>query len=347
MALNLNDKRIPFGGQFNSTMLLVLLLVISLVLVVVYAREGEEGPLHTIQDSTSALSSPLSSIGAASSSLAASATASLEDLTADGQTMNQLQESNATLSQMVVELEEYRQEANRLESLIGLHDAYGFTSVAARVTGYSSDSYNRIITIDVGSASGVTEGLPVMGTTGVVGQVISVSTYSSQVRLSNDAQSGVAVMLQSSRSEGILSGSVEGVLYLEGVDEGVEVTEGEAVITSGLGGGYFRGLVIGTVSKVEQRQGDATRTIVITPNASFDNISEVLVVLGMSNNGAADENQSTANAIISAVGPDALLGNTSGNTTSNTDQTQNNSDESGESSDSDSDTSTNSNEGSE
>ncbi len=347
MALNLNDKRIPFGGQFNSTMLLVLLLVISLVLVVVYAREGEEGPLHTIQDSTSALSSPLSSIGAASSSLAASATASLEDLTADGQTMNQLQESNATLSQMVVELEEYRQEANRLESLIGLHDAYGFTSVAARVTGYSSDSYNRIITIDVGSASGVTEGLPVMGTTGVVGQVISVSTYSSQVRLLNDAQSGVAVMLQSSRSEGILSGSVEGVLYLEGVDEGVEVTEGEAVITSGLGGGYFRGLVIGTVSKVEQRQGDATRTIVITPNASFDNISEVLVVLGMSNNGAADENQSTANAIISAVGPDALLGNTSGNTTSNTDQTQNNSDESGESSDSDSDTSTNSNEGSE
>lgn len=347
MALNLNDKRIPFGGQFNSTMLLVLLLVISLVLVVVYAREGEEGPLHTIQDSTSALSSPLSSIGAASSSLAASATASLEDLTADGQTMNQLQESNATLSQMVVELEEYRQEANRLESLIGLHDAYGFTSVAARVTGYSSDSYNRIIPIDVGSASGVTEGLPVMGTTGVVGQVISVSTYSSQVRLLNDAQSGVAVMLQSSRSEGILSGSVEGVLYLEGVDEGVEVTEGEAVITSGLGGGYFRGLVIGTVSKVEQRQGDATRTIVITPNASFDNISEVLVVLGMSNNGAADENQSTANAIISAVGPDALLGNTSGNTTSNTDQTQNNSDGSGESSDSGSDTSTNSNEGSE
>lgn len=347
MALNLNDKRIPFGGQFNSTMLLVLLLVISLVLVVVYAREGEEGPLHTIQDSTSALSSPLSSIGAASSSLAASATASLEDLTADGQTMNQLQESNSTLSQMVVELEEYRQEANRLESLIGLHDAYGFTSVAARVTGYSSDSYNRIITIDVGSASGVTEGLPVMGTTGVVGQVISVSTYSSQVRLLNDAQSGVAVMLQSSRSEGILSGSVEGVLYLEGVVEGVEVTEGEAVITSGLGGGYFRGLVIGTVSKVEQRQGDATRTIVITPNASFDNISEVLVVLGMSNNGAADENQSTANAIISAVGPDALLGNTSGNTTSNTDQTQNNSDGSGESSDSGSDTSTNSNEGSE
>lgn len=307
MALKSNNINIPFGGQFKGTGLLVILLVVSLVLVVVYVREGDEGPLHAVQDSASAIASPLTSVGSATGSLAASASSSLEDLTADGQTLNQLRESNATLSQMVVELEEYRQEAMRLESLIGLHDAYGFTSVAAHVTGYSSDSYNRLITIDVGSASGISAGLPVMGSTGVVGQVISVSAYTSQVRLLNDAQSGVAVMLQSSRTEGIVSGSVEGVLYLDGVDASVEVQEGEAVITTGLGGGYFRGLVIGTVSKVEQRQGDATRTIVITPNASFSNISEVLVVLGMSGEGAASGDQSAANAIVSAVGPEALL----------------------------------------
>ena len=146
-----------------------------------------------------------------------------------------------------------------------------------------------------------------MGTTGVVGQVISTSTYTSQVRLLNDAQSGVAVMLQSSRAEGILAGSVEGTLYLKGVDENVEVKEGEAVITTGLGGGYFRGLVIGTVAKVEQRQGDAARTIVITPNASFTNINEVLVVLGMSGDAAASDDKNAANAVVKAVGPDALL----------------------------------------
>ena len=242
--------------------MLIILLVVSLVLVIVYSREGDEGALHSLQNTTSAVSSPLSSAGTAAGSLAASASASLEDLTADGQTMSQLKESNAQLSQMVVELEEYRQEASRLEALIGIHDVYGFSSVAAHVTGYSSDSYNRIITIDVGTASGVKPGLPVMGSTGVVGQVVSCSTYTSEVRLLNDAQSGVAVMLQNSRAEGILSGSVEGVLYLQGVDEGTEVKEGEAVITTGLGGGYFRGLVVGVVSKVEQRQGDATRTIV-------------------------------------------------------------------------------------
>ena len=249
--------------------------------------------------------------------------------------MSQLKESNAQLSQMVVELEEYRQEASRLEALIGIHDVYGFSSVAAHVTGYSSDSYNRIITIDVGTASGVKPGLPVMGSTGVVGQVVSCSTYTSEVRLLNDAQSGVAVMLQNSRAEGILSGSVEGVLYLQGVDESTEVKEGEAVITTGLGGGYFRGLVVGVVSKVEQRQGDATRTIVISPNSSFSNISEVLVVLGMSNDGAASRDTNAANAVVQAVGPDALLSKNS-NSDANASSTSDSSSKSGDSSSSDS-----------
>ena len=139
----------------------------------------------------------------------------------------------------------------------------------------------------------------------------------------NDPQSGVAVMLQNSRAEGIVQGSVEGVLYLEGVDSGVDVKEGEAVITSGLGGGYFRGLVVGVVSKVEQRQGDATRTIVITPNATFTNLSEVLVVLGMSGDAAASDDQNAANAVINAVGPQALLGNAGQNGQNQGDANQN------------------------
>lgn len=315
MALNMNEKKIPFGGHLGGTGLLAILLVVSLVLVVVYSREGDEGPLHSMQSVTSGVSSPLTSVGTATGSLAASASTSIQDLTADGQTMSQLKESNATLAQMAVELEEYRQEATRLEQLLGLHDAYGFSSISAHVTGYSSDSYNRVITIDAGESSGAKAGLPVMGSTGVVGQIISTTTYTSQVRLLNDAQSGVAVMLQNSRSEGILYGSVEGTLYLKGVDESTQIQEGEAVITTGLGGGYFRGLVVGVVSKVEQRQGDATRTIVISPNASFSNVSEVLVVLGMGGEAAASSDTTTANNLINSVSPSTLSGSSSSSST--------------------------------
>ena len=55
MALNLNEKKIPFGGQLGGTGLLIILLVVSLVLVIVYSREGDEGALHSLQNTTSAV----------------------------------------------------------------------------------------------------------------------------------------------------------------------------------------------------------------------------------------------------------------------------------------------------
>ena len=297
MALKIKNNPVQFGGHLGGRTLLIVLLVVSLILFVAYARESEEGPIHTLQNTTSSLVTPLTAVG----SLAVSGSMSVEDLTASDASYNQLKENNARLSQMVVELEEYRQEAARLESLIGLADAYGFTSIAARVVGYSTDSYNRSITLDAGSASGIKNGMPVMGATGVIGQVISTTPVTCDVRLLTDPQSGVSVLVQSSRAEGILRGSVEGTLYLEGIDDNVEIKEGDVVITSGLGGGYYRGLVVGMITKIEQRPGSASRTIVVTPNASFNNISEALVVISMGDANAADNE-----AIVRAVDPQTL-----------------------------------------
>ena len=268
MALKIKNNPVQFGGHLGGRTLLIVLLVVSLILFVAYARESEEGPIHTLQNATSSLVTPLTAVGTTVGSLAVSGSMSVEDLTASDASYNQLKENNARLSQMVVELEEYRQEAARLESLIGLADAYGFASIAARVVGYSTDSYNRSITLDAGSASGIKNGMPVMGATGVIGQVISTTPVTCDVRLLTDPQSGVSVLVQSSRAEGILRGSVEGTLYLEGIDDNVEIKEGDVVITSGLGGGYYRGLVVGMITKIEQRPGSASRTIVVTPNAS-------------------------------------------------------------------------------
>lgn len=291
MALKLKDNPFQFGGHLGGRTLLIVLLVVSLILFVAYAREGNEGPLHSLQNTTSGMVTPLTAVGTTVGSLAVSGTMSVEDLTASDAAYNQLKENNQRLSQMVVELEEYRQEAVRLESLIGLADAYGFTSIAARVVGYSTDSYNRSITLDAGSASGIKTGMPVMGATGVIGQVVSTTPATCNVRLLTDPQSGVSVLVQSSRAEGIVRGSVEGTLYLEGIDDTVELSEGDAVITSGLGGGYYRGLVVGMITKIEQRPGSLSRTIVVTPNASFSNISEALVVISMGDANAADNEE--------------------------------------------------------
>ena len=103
---------------------------------------------------------------------------------------------------------------------------------------------------------------------------------------------------------------------------------------------------MGVVSKVEQRQGDATRTIVISPNSTFSNISEVLVVLGMSNDGAASSDTNAANAVAQAVGPDALLSKNSNND-ANASSSSDSSSKSGDSSSSDSKKNSSSNSSSE
>ena len=195
-------------------------------------------------------------------------------------------EQNEQLTQQLTTAEEQRLENERLRSLLNLRDTYEIEGVAARVIGRSTDAWNQDITLDAGSNQGVESGLTVMGPTGVIGQVIAVSGNSCRVRLLTDPQSGAAAMVQSSRAEGIVRGSLDGLLYLENISADVNIQVGDVVLTSGLGGSYTRGLLIGTVARVEGSAGNDSRRIVVAPNGSVDLLQEALVVFSAASDAA-------------------------------------------------------------
>lgn len=149
--------------------------------------------------------------------------------------------------------------------------------------------------------------MTVMGATGVVGQVKSTDARTCEVRLLTDQNSGAAAIIQSNRGEGIVRGSLEGLLYLENVDEANWPVVGDVIVTSGLGGSYVRGLIIGTVVRVDAAAGNATGRIVVKPNDTAASLSEVLVVRGLNSEGALG---STPQA--GADGSGAAGGDTSG-----------------------------------
>lgn len=272
--------------------LLVVLLVVSLALLTTYAREGENGPLHAVQSAVSGAFAPLSLAGAAAGSGAASVGEGIENATADDGTLSGLRDANAELVEQLAQAEEYRQEAQRLQGLLGMKDSYDIDGVGARVIGRSSTAWDQTVSIDKGSADGVDSGLTVMGASGVVGQVVETTEHTATVRLLTDPQSGAAALLQSTRAEGVVRGSLEGLLYLENLDADSEVQAGDIVVTSGLGGSYTRGLVIGTVVKVDARQGDATRRVVVSPTGAAEALEEVLVVFSVgSGAGAPDDGE--------------------------------------------------------
>ena len=277
MAFDSQKRAFSIGGP----VLLIVLLALSLACMIFYAREGDEGPLHTVQNNASYIVSPLKFVGAIAGQLIDQASEAAEDASADEETLSALREANSELREQLAQLEEYAQEAQRLEALLELRDSYDFDSVAARVIGQSTDSWNQVITIDVGSDDGVRSGLPVMGASGVIGMVISTTASTAEVRLITDPQSGVAAMVQSSRVQGIVSGSLEGVLYFEDFETDSEISVGDVITNSGIGGSYFGGLMIGTVTRVEQTQNGTITEVVVTQNSEASALEEVLVVLSL------------------------------------------------------------------
>lgn len=292
MALNFQDRS---SAPFRRV-LLVVLLVTSVATMTLYAREGGEGPLHSVQATVSAAFAPLRTVGASVGSLTEGVSTSVEDATASDATLSKLRDANAELTELVTSAEEYRLEAERLQGLLNLKNSYGITGVSAHVIGRSTDAWNQTVTIDVGTSSGVETGLTVMGPSGVIGQVVSASAGSSVVRLLSDPQSGAAALVQSSRAEGIVRGSLNGLLYLENVDADVVLNVGDVVLTSGLGGSYTKGLLIGTIVRVDGNPGDVSRRIIVSPNETASSFEEVMVVFSATSTAADASSESGTGA---------------------------------------------------
>ena len=221
-------------------------------------------------------------------------------------------------------MEEYKQEAQRLQKLLDLKDTYQIEGTGARVIGRSSEAWSQTVIINKGSDDGVSTGQTVMGTSGVVGQIVSTSSHTATVRLLTDPQSGAAAMVQSSRAEGILRGSLVGLLYLEDLDADAEVNVGDVVVTSGLGGSYARGLIIGTVVKVDAQQGDTSRRAVVSPNDAISTLEDVLVVSSVGSDADDSDDSSTSSSSSSTASSSSSSSNSSTSANSNSGSGSNN-----------------------
>lgn len=270
----MKKRRLP------PSLLFTIFLLASIVMLTIWAREGTSGTLHNVRTVAQTVTAPLSHIGSflavpfrALSNMGADATATTETLT-------ELRLQNDELSSIVMRLEEERLENERLSALLGLVDAYSMQSTAARILSHSSDSWNQVITIDKGAKDGLAVGMPVMSANGLLGQLETVGTFSSTVRLITDPSSGVAIFLQANRSEGILSGSVDGILYLNYMSVELDIVPGDVVITSGAGGVYPKGIVIGEVVNVSKSVSDVYLTIIVKPVTRVDSFEEVAVLTG-------------------------------------------------------------------
>ena len=197
---------------------------------------------------------------------------------------------NEQLKQRVAEIESQLHNARlqaaeneRLKGLLDLRTQSTYQTLPARVIARDPSVWFNTITINRGTSSGVKINMPVVSATGIVGRVITVSPWASQIMLVTDEKAGAGAVVGQLGESGAL-GSVRGrpdlglieMRYVSGLEK---VTLGDYVMTTGQDGIYPPGLKVGEVVDVKNGTATQPHQILIRPGAGLDRLEEVAVLL--------------------------------------------------------------------
>jgi len=190
-----------------------------------------------------------------------------------------LKKENLILKNELLEYKEMQLENSRLKSLLDFKVSLPYKSVAARVIGRWQDNWTASVVIDKGAKQGIRGGCVVVNHIGLVGRVIDVQPLTSVVMLLNDPRMGVSAVVQRSRQEGLVSGTLAELLVLRYLPLDADVQVGDTVVTSGLSDGFPKGVLVGSVVEVGNELSGLGRFASIKPAVRPSNLEEVLVII--------------------------------------------------------------------
>lgn len=162
--------------------------------------------------------------------------------------------------------------------------------VNATVTSRNINYWYNTITINKGSKDGIKVEMPVINSNGLLGKVINTTNYTSTVRLitTSDTNNKISVSIISDNEK--LNGVINGynfdtkTLLVEGISNTKTVRIGDFVYTSGLGGVFPSGILVGTVESITTDSYDLSKIINVKLSANFDDINFVSVLKRKSEN---------------------------------------------------------------
>lgn len=175
--------------------------------------------------------------------------------------------------------EEIFLENARLKNLLSFKQKSSHKLIAARVIARSTDSWSSGIIIDKGRHNGIKRQMAVITYLGLAGRVIDAQEFTSKILLISDPNLGVSAIVQRSRQEGLVSGTLGTHLIMRYLPEESDIRIGDVIISSGLNQTYPKGLLIGTVVGIGREFSGLSRYAIIKPAVNLSNIEEVLIII--------------------------------------------------------------------
>ncbi|MFC0336004.1 rod shape-determining protein MreC [Kushneria avicenniae] len=190
-----------------------------------------------------------------------------------------LRERLLTLSQRVQRMASLSEENTRLRELLRATPRQEIPWLTAGLLTLDNDPFLQQMIIDRGQQSGVYNGQPVVDSAGLVGQVISVSRYSSRVLLITDASHSVPVQVNRNGLRFIVRGAGQANrLTLDNVPNNTDIREGDLLVTSGLTGRFPEGYPVARVSRIVRNAGTPFATVEALPIARLDRSRNFLLL---------------------------------------------------------------------
>lgn len=235
--------------NFWKSKLFLVLVVLTLFTFLVI--QNPVGLLSPVQSLGQTILSPVQHMGTALGYTVHSLTGFFEGVTHIKNENRELQKKNLELQAKNAALEQLSTENKELRRNLNLLPKNEYEFIAASIIAKDPSGLQNFITLDKGSNDGISVGMPAVVETGVlVGKVTEVFNNSASVTLVTQHASIVNVETSTTAIRGVARGEHGNNIILDMVEQGKEIKEGDAVVTSGLGGVYPRGLLLGTLSNI-------------------------------------------------------------------------------------------------
>ncbi|MCO6008985.1 rod shape-determining protein MreC [Actinoallomurus purpureus] len=272
----MNDTR-------RTRAVLGILLLISLAMITVDYRGGDDSPLRGLRSFGEAIFGPIEGAAAAVVTPVGHALDTILGSPDAHRRIGRLERENQRLREQLRAQQIDKSRAEQLHRLLGTAGLGGYRIVAAQVIS-AGEGVEETVSIDAGSSDGVRTDMTVITGDGLVGRVTRVGPTSSTVLLATDAASSVGGRLEGSGEVGVVRGTGRrsgSPLTFELLDSTVEIKPGQRIVSFGSQGDrpYVPGVPIGTVTWIERTPGSLTRTAIVRPFTHFTGLDVVGVVV--------------------------------------------------------------------
>lgn len=211
-------------------------------------------------------------------SKADSAMSNLTSITSMRAENAKLVEQNKALQMEVNRLSELALAAERYSAILDIKQANPNYVKAAKVIARPPSGEYRVLALDKGEKDGIQNKMTAITPKGLVGHVVQTMPYASKILLITDANSSVPAIVQRTRANAIVKGQSKSLLKLKFLQRNEDVAFGDVVVTSGLGGIFPKGLVIGKVAKVIKEDFGVYQNAEVEPVINLELVEEVVLV---------------------------------------------------------------------